>query len=200
MNAYDDGRVSAGAVPLLEPALEELRARLSADLEAVAAAIAGLTQAQADWRPTPESWSVGETLHHLALSNRTFVIVAKKLIQRGRREALTPGPDSRRSWSRLRSIADAAVSGPVKNPDRVTPTHGLPIEQLRQDLAASHAAVQEQIPALAGLDLEALRMPHPLGFELNLYHWVDITGAHEHRHLAQIRAIMAAPGFPPAAG
>ena len=182
----------------LEPALEELRARLAADLEALAAAVGNIAQAQADWRPAPERWSVGENLHHLVLSNRTFAIVARKLIQRGRREALAPGPNSRRSWPRLRSIADATVSGPVKNPDRVTPTHGLPIEQLRQDLAASHAAVQEQVPALAGLDLDALRMPHPLGFELNLYHWVDIAGAHERRHLAQIRAIAAEPGFPPA--
>ncbi|MGD1147514.1 MAG: DinB family protein [Thermoanaerobaculaceae bacterium] len=183
----------------LEPALEELRARLAADLEALSAAVGNISQAQADWRPAPARWSVGETLHHLVLSNRAFAIVARKLIQRGRREALTPGPSSRRSWPRLRSIADVSASGPVKNPERVTPTHGLPIEQLRRELAESHYAVLVQIPALGALELAELKLPHPLGFELNLYHWVDIAGAHERRHMAQIRATMAAPGFPPAA-
>lgn len=93
-----------------------------------------------------------------------------------------------------------AVSGPVRNPERVTPAHGLPIERLRRDLVESHGAVEAVIPALAGLDLEALHLPHPLGFELNLFQWIDIAGAHERRHLAQIRRILAAPGFPPRRG
>jgi len=183
----------------LEPALAELRERLAADLGAVTSAVGGLTQAQADWRPAPDRWSVGEVLHHMLLSNRMFALVVRKLIQQGRRQGLTAGPTSRRSWPRLRSITDVSASGPVKNPDRVTPTRGFPIEQLRQELAASHESVEAQIPALAGLDLEALHMPHPLGFELNLYHWLDIAGAHERRHLTQIQAVMAEPGFPPTA-
>jgi len=182
----------------LEPPLEELRNRLAADLSAVMEAVKALDQAQADWRPSPGRWSVGEVLHHVVLSNRLFALVVRRLAQRGRREGLTASAQSRRSWLRLRSIADAAVSGPVRNPDSATPSHGLAIAELRRDLAAGHAAVEGLVPALAGLDLEALRMPHPLGFELNLFQWVDIAGAHERRHLAQIRAIMTEPGFPPA--
>ncbi len=170
--------------------------RLVADLDALIAAVAPLTQAQADWKPAPERWSAGEVLHHVVLANRTFAVVARKLIQQGRREGLTAGPRTRRSWPRLRSIAEIGASGPVKNPDRVTPAPGLPIAALREELAESHAAVAAAIPALAGLDLGALRFPHPLGFELNLYQWIDIAGAHERRHLAQIRAITASPGFP----
>ncbi len=155
-----------------------------------------LNQVEADWRPAPERWSAGEVLHHVVLANRTFAIVARKLIQQGRRAGVTAGPQSRRSWPRLRSVAEIGASGPVKNPDRVTPAHGLPIAALRRDLIESHAAVAATIPALAGLDLAALRFPHPLGFELNLYQWIDIAGAHERRHLAQIQAIAASPGFP----
>ncbi len=180
----------------LEPALAELRARLAADLAAVLAAVVGVSQVQADWRPAPGRWSVGEVLHPLGISNRMFAVAVRKLIQRGRREGLAAGPQARRSWPRLRSFADAALSGPVRNPDAATPAAGLPIGELRDALAAAHAAVQDLIPALAGLDLDVLRLPHPLGFELNLYHWADVAGAHERRHLAQILAIMALPGFP----
>ena len=172
--------------------------RLTADLDALMAVVGQLSQTQTDWRPAPDRWSVGEALHHLVLSNRSFALVVGKLVERGRREGLAAQPDARRSWPRLRTIADVNASGPVKNPDRVTPTHGLPIDQLRSELVESHQAVALQIPDLAGLDLAALRFPHPLGFELNLFQWADITGAHERRHLHQIETVLAADGFPSA--
>ncbi len=187
-----------GGRPPLEPALEELRARLAADLEALMGTVASLGQAQVDWRPAPDRWSVGEVLHHLILSNRSFALVVRKLVDRGRREGLAARPDGRRSWPRLRAIADVQASGPVRNPQRVTPAHGLPVEQLRRELVESHRAVALQIPDLAGLDLAALRFPHPLGFELNLFQWSDIAGAHERRHLRQIATVLAAEGFPSA--
>ncbi len=180
----------------LEPGLAELQQRLAADIAALLPTIGTVTQAQADWRPVEGRWSVGEVLHHLVLSNRAFALAVRTLIERGKGAGLAARPGSRRTWPRLRSIAEVGALGPVKNPDRVTPAHGLPIEALRRDLSASHGALAEQIPQLAGLDLEALRLPHPLGFELNLFHWVDIGGAHEQRHLRQIEAIMAEPAFP----
>lgn len=181
---------------ILEPELEELRARLAADLDALTAAVASMSQTEADWKPAAGRWSVGEVLHHVVLANRTFAIVAGKLTRQGRRAGIAAGPQSRRSWPRLRAFAEIGASGPVKNPDRVTPAQGLPIGTLRRELVESHGAVVATIPALAGLDLGALRFPHPLGFELNLYQWIDIAGAHERRHLAQIQAIAADPGFP----
>jgi hypothetical protein len=194
----DEHRSPDAGVGPLEPALEELRGRLAADLDALTAVVWTLNQAQADWRPAPERWSVGEVLHHLVLSNRSFARVVAKLVKHGRREGLAAPPDARRSWPRLRGIADVGASGPVKNPERVTPTHGLPVEQLRSELVESHRAVAVQIPDLAGLDLATLRFPHPLGFELNLYQWTDIMGAHERRHLHQIETLVTADGFPPA--
>jgi len=194
----DEHRGREAGVGPLEPALEELRGRLGADLDALMAVVGSLSQKQAEWRPATDRWSAGEVLHHLVLSNRSFARVVAKLVARGRREGLAARPDARRSWPRLRGISDVAASGPVKNPDRVTPTHGLPIEQLRRELVESHQAVAAQIPGLAGLDMGVLRFPHPLGFELNLFQWVDITGAHERRHLHQIETLLAANGFPPA--
>ncbi len=181
---------------LLEPSLEELRARLTADLDALREAIAGFDQEKADWRPAPERWSVGEVLDHLVLSNRAFARAVRALVQRGRREGLVAVEGTRRSWPRLRGIADVRASGPVVNPDSVTPAYGRPIETLRRELIASHEAVMELLPQLSGLDFASLVLPHPLGFELNLFQWADTAGAHERRHLAQIAAIAADPRCP----
>lgn len=182
--------------PELEPALAELRQRLDEDLAAVMAAVTSLTQMQANWRPAPERWSAGEVLHHLVLANRLFALAVRKLVARGTREGLAAPVGATRSWPRLHSIADASLPGPVRNSDNVTPRHGLPIDTLRDELIASHTAVAEQVPTLADLDLAALTLRHPLGFDLNLHQWADIAGAHERRHLAQVRAILAEPGFP----
>jgi hypothetical protein len=192
----DEDRTPKVGVGSLEPELEELRARLDADLRALLAAISGLSQAQADWQPAPDCWSIGEILHHLVLSNRAFALVVGRLVKRGRSDELLAPPGGRRSWPRLRAVADVRTSGPIKNPDRVTPTHRLPVDELQRELNASHRSVVDQLPDLAGLDLAALRLLHPLGFELNLYQWADITGAHERRHLAQIEAVKGDPRFP----
>jgi hypothetical protein len=190
------GPHDAGRRTPLEPELEELRARLDADLRALVATITGLSQAQADWRPAVDRWSIGEVLHHLVLSNRLFALAVGRLVKRGRSEGLLASPGGRRSWPRLRAVTDARASGPIKNPDRVTPTHRLPVDELQRELIASHTAVANRLPDLAGLDLAALRLPHPFGFELNLYQWADIAGAHERRHLAQIEAVKGDPAFP----
>jgi hypothetical protein len=192
----DEGQERQSRDGSLDPALEELRARLAADLDALMSAVGSLAQAQADWSPAPDRWSVGEVLHHVILSNRLFGRVVAKLVERGLREGLSAGPEGRRSWPRLRGIADVTASGPVRKPERVTPAHGLPVEELRRDLVESHQAVAVQVPKLAALDLAALRFPHPLGFELNLYQWTDIMGAHERRHLHQIETLLATEGFP----
>jgi hypothetical protein len=194
--APEDGLDTARADEPLEPALLDLRARLVADFAATMETVAGLDQVQADWRPAPGRWSIGEILHHLVLANGLFVTVVRRLVERGRREGLTASQGNRRSWHRLRSIADVSVSGPVTNPPPATPTHGLPLAGLRRDLEATHEAMTGLVSALTGLDVGVLRLRHPLGLELNLYQWVDSAGAHERRHVAQINAVAADPGFP----
>lgn len=184
----------------VEPGLEEIRSRLEADMAALLEAVGHLTQDQADWRPASDRWSVGEVLHHLVLANRSFALQARTLIRQGRREGLRAREGARRHWPRLRLMAEVTVSGPVAHPAPSTPTPGLPLEGLLRDLAESHQAVAGLIPLLEPLDMEALRARHPLGFEMNLFQWVDVAGAHERRHLPQIKEIMAHEGFPPLEG
>ena len=183
-------------LPWSDPAVDELARRLDADLTALLAAVSGLSQTQSDWRPAPDRWSIGEVLDHLALSNRLFARVIAALVARCRSEGLSATPGGRRVWPRLRVVADAAASGPVANPARTTPAASRPIAELIAALTAAHAAIATQIKDLAGLVLAAARVRHPLGFDLNLFQWVDAAGAHERRHLGQIATIAACPDFP----
>lgn len=193
---HDLDDTSPGGAPL-EPALLELADRLESDRAAMLAAVADLRQNQADWRPQAELWSVGEVLHHLILSNRGFAKQARALVECGRQQNALATEGLRRKWPRLRSLADVAASGRLKDPEFVTPKPGMPIDELRANFAEGHDALARQIPALSPLDYGALKAIHPFGFELNLFQWIDAGGAHEQRHLRQIRDILATPGFPP---
>jgi len=184
------------AAPHLDPAVAELERRLAGDLAALVDAVTGLDQRQTDWRPGPDRWSIGEVLHHLAVSNAFFAARAGRMVERGHAEGRRAPAGDRRSWPRLRLIADRKASGPVAHPAAATPTHGLPVAELRARLAASHADLVALLPRLAGLDLASITARHPLGFELNLFQWFDAAGAHERRHLVQIEEIKAAAGFP----
>src|SRR5215470_7555806 len=66
-------------------ALPAALAAIAQDLEAVRAEVLreadGLSQAQADWRPAPDDWSVGEILHHLTLAEINTGKLTSKLLK-----------------------------------------------------------------------------------------------------------------------
>lgn len=179
----------------IEPALRELQVRLEQDLSRLLEPIQKCSQAQLDWHQSGR-WSIGEVLHHLTLSNRLFAIVISRLLRRGKKENARWTGGARPAPPRLRLAADRRESGAVQSPARALPTAGIDREQLLSDFLASHTRIVDQIPGMDGLDWDALKAPHPLGFELNLVQWVEITGAHEARHTAQVHEIMSQPGFP----
>lgn len=65
-------------------------------------------------------------------------------------------------------------------------------------LEAARADLRAAVASADGLALEAVRAPHPVFGDLNLYQWIVFVAAHEERHAGQIRE-MAGAGFAPAA-
>src|SRR5438128_3062128 len=99
------------------------------DLEAARAdvlhEVAGLSQRQADWKPSEKEWSVGEVVHHLTIAE----IATGKLTTKLTREAagaLTPLPVDLAAFRSLPS----APPGPAEAPPIVWPEHGKPIGEL----------------------------------------------------------------------
>ena len=108
--------------------LEDVRAEVLREAD-------GLSQAQADWRPSPSDWSVGEILHHLTLAEiNTGKLTSKLLKDTGGAGRCPTRPDL---------TAFAALPpwppGPREAPPVVRPDKGHPIEQLLQDMRAAPA-------------------------------------------------------------
>jgi uncharacterized damage-inducible protein DinB len=171
--------------------------RLWRDLEAVRAdvleEVAGLSQAQANWRPGEKDWSVGEIVHHLTIAE----IATGKLTTKLTREAdasgaLKPFPADLREFAGLRAESAAAAEAPQV----VWPEHGKPIAGLIADMKATRERSRQSIEKLAVLDPRPLVFKHFRLGDLDLSQWWQLQAQHDGIHLRQIRAVKASPGFP----
>jgi hypothetical protein len=173
----------------LHPELHKTMVLTDADRQRILDRVQGLTQSQIDYKSSPETWSVGEVLHHLILIEVSISKLFNKLIKENQRvvgvndairiEAMTYGAD-----------------GPQQAPEFGIPTHGRPFGDLLMELAATRERTTQTLAKYTGDDPSELRWPHHRFGDTGMAHWVRFIGVHEGHHLRQIERIIAAPGFP----
>jgi DinB superfamily len=173
-------------VEALWSALQAVRADVLAEAE-------GLSQRQADWKPGEKDWSVGEVVHHLTIAE----IATGKLTTKLAREAqaagtLAPFPVDLDQFKAMPSVP----IGPAEAPPVVWPEHGKPIGELIATMKATRDRSRQSIERLASLDPRALTWKHFRLGELDLAQWWTLQANHDGIHLAQIRDVKRAPGFP----
>ena len=150
-----------------------------------------------DYRPTEDSWSIGEVLHHLALAHEATAKLMSNLLRRAREEAVPRDPDSTRSvLTSIDDVVPGVEQGKAPAPDRVTPRSYIEPDEALARLDASRRHLEETVAELSQLDLSGLTFPHPFFGELDVYQWLLVTGWHERRHTKQIERIQASAGFP----
>jgi DinB superfamily len=168
---------------------------IARDLDAVRADVLreadGLSQAQADWRPSADDWSVGEILHHLTLAEiNTGKLTSKLLKETG--GAVAPYPPDLTGFAPL----PAWPLGPREAPPVVRPEKGHPIAQLLLDMRAARERSRQSLERLATVDPRALTWRHFAFGELDLGQWWLLQAHHDRDHLQQLRRIRRTPGFP----
>lgn len=166
---------------------EAERARLAALLgdsrDALRALAGGLTEAEWHARPRPDAWSPLQIVEHLAITERSvLVLVTERLPRR------PPAPDDRRSEVRDDDVVRVTENREKRlvAPDRVQPQG--PTPSPREVLAAfeaDRAAVLRYVDETRD-DLRARLAPHPIAGVLDAYQWLLFLGAHTNRHVAQL--------------
>jgi hypothetical protein len=152
---------------------------------------AGLSQAQADWRPSEQDWSIGEILHHLFLAEVGTGKLTSKLLKDAP-QPLAPFPADLKAFAPL----PAPPPGPAKAPEVVYPERGHPLEQLLGDLKAARERSRQSVERLAAVDPRGLKWRHFTLGEMDLAQYWGLHVRHEADHLRQLRAVKAAAGFP----
>jgi hypothetical protein len=172
-------------------------ARLWNDLQAVRADVLvevdGLSQPQADFKPGAEDWSIGEIVHHLTIAEiGTGKITTKLLKEAAAGGAPAVFPHDLTEFAGLPvPISESAQAPPV-----VWPEHGQPIADLVASMKAARERSHDSVAKLATCDPRTLRFKHFRLGDLDLSQWWRLQAQHDAVHLAQIRDVKRAPGFP----
>ena len=184
--------------------------------------IEGLTQAELDYTPAPNRWSIGEVLDHMLLGerlNREQIVRLIQLKREGRRpELILTFSDLNISVvgvprfflplfeapltvinmfvpDSLRNYLTRTRLIPFRNPDPATPQRGRPAAELRRDLIASLQETERLFQDNPDLDYDEMVVQHPLLGRYDVPGLLRFMSAHEERHQSQITGIQSAAGF-----
>jgi hypothetical protein len=164
--------------------LESARAELLREVD-------GLSQGQAEWRPAPSDWSIGEVIDHLTIAE----IATGKLTTKLTKDA-TPAtfPTDLAEFVPL----PVPVSAAANAPESVWPAHGKPFAEQLTTLKAVRERSRQSFDRLAACDPRPLRFKHFRLGELDLAQWWRLAVDHDRTHLGQVRDVKRATGFPAA--
>ena len=163
------------------------------------ATFGGLTSEQLNWKPAENSWSVGQCLEHIVITNEKFYPDFEKLASGVRRNSLIE------TWSPLTGFFGRflinAVSEDSKKAKVPSNTVAPPsdVDANIVDRFVSHIEdVNRKVEACAGADRKRTVLTSPFFF-LTTYSLDDAYTAlveHTKRHIRQAKRVVATEGFP----
>jgi uncharacterized damage-inducible protein DinB len=154
--------------------------------------VAGLSDAQWNFKAGPDRWSIAQVMEHIA--------AAEDYLRGNVSENIMKAPP-RPAGEEVRSIDDLVVaavpdrSHKVQAPEPLRPTNRFGSPQ-----ASLAHFIESRDKTLAFLqntpDLRQHAVDSPLGKKLDAYEWVLFIAAHSERHTKQINEVKADPRFP----
>ena len=175
--------------------VQEIVTEIEAVRQALYDAVAELSQAQMDFKPAPDAWSISENLSHLNKVERGLPKLYTMLLQKVEEAGLKPETEG----SMLNSLDNTVLDDTTQKfqaPERVQPQPGLSKADLLAALQQSRQAVLDAVAPAGEYDLSGVTWLHPALGDINFYQWVLFIGKHERRHLGQIEGVKNAAGFP----
>ena len=158
--------------------------------EGLISAVSGLSEAQENFKPDPDAWSIANIVEHLAIVED---LVAWRLSQLRSapdvsQEATFKGSDT----LLLEKVVDRSKK--IKAPERAQPT-GQQLTHSLGRLSASHSRIVEFVQS-APADFRGHIMLHPVFGGLDGHQWLVALAGHCERHTRQVEETKLAENFP----
>ncbi|HWA25780.1 MAG TPA: DinB family protein [Lacunisphaera sp.] len=152
----------------------------------------GLSDAQLNFKPAPDKWSVAQVLEHIASAEDMLFGMASGQAMAG---PARPTGDNVKEIDALilTAIPDRTQKRSAPEPLIPTNRYGSAAEALKhfdESRARTFAFVKD------GKELRAHAIESPLGKNLDPYEWALFIAAHSERHTKQILEVKANPAFP----
>ena len=175
----------------MQPRIQEVLDHLDASRIALKAAVSNVSADNVAVRPAPERWSVTEIVDHLALVETRVARLLVGELQKAQTSGLPSESESssvvqEQLVSGLLDRSKPIVAGETSQP------RGISLDAAFATLDSERNALRDAIIAADGLALGTVRLPHPRFGDLDLYQWFTFLGAHEARHVEQVRETAAA--------
>jgi hypothetical protein len=177
----------------VNPELEGYQAQLTYIRQDVIAIVAGLTDAQFNWRPGPDRWSIAECFDHLNLTARQIVPAIDSAIADANARGLrSDGPFV---YPMLDQWFVKSNEPPVRRRyralRRLRPQTGKGLSAVMDEFIGWQEQLTERVRQADGVDLRRARRRSPV---LPIVRWslgtmFAVTLAHERRHIWQARHV-----------
>jgi hypothetical protein len=177
--------------------------RLASELDAAdarASALAkDLTIVQLNWKPRPDTWSIGQCLEHLCISNEVYVGPMVESVggtPTGAVDEITPGWFGR--WFIRRYIEPTTQQKRGRAPRKTVPVASHIDSSILDRFIASNARVRDVIGRARGHDVNRVRFRNPFVpvIRFTVGTGLQIIARHNHRHLLQAERVRQRADFP----
>jgi hypothetical protein len=171
------------------------------DRDRHASAVArGLSAEQLNWRRREDSWSVGQCLHHLCVTNQVYLPPIEKAL-RGRPvkpvQEIAPGWLGR--WFIDHVIEPSPQSRKRRAPGKIVPAQHVD-PSILDDFLRSNITVRDLVRKASACDVNRIRFQNP--FVPVIFFTVgtglEVVSRHERRHLLQAERVTEDSRFPQA--
>ena len=171
-----------------ERALKHLQSTKQSILDATR----GLSEAQWNFKPAPDRWSVAEVVEHIAAAeDMLFGLITEQVMK------APPRPEG----EDVKAIDDLVLSrvpdrtNKAQAPEPLKPTnrYGSPDAALKHFVESRNRTINFLQKTE---DLRAHAADSPLGKKLDAYQWILFISAHSERHTKQLNEVKADPNFP----
>ena len=154
----------------------------------------GLSEAQWNFKPAPDRWSIAECAEHIGVTETFILNLITEQALKGPAEpekrALVQGKDS----SLMTMVVDRTAK--FKAPEAIQPTRRWTTSgEITKNVLESRVRTIEFVSTTQE-DLRDHFMDHPVFKTLDTYQWILLTSGHMRRHTAQILEVKADPNFP----
>ena len=170
-----------------------LRELDASDARAIAL-VKPLTPEQLNWKPSPEKWSVGQCVEHLAISSEVYLgPIAEALAgpPSGSVDEITPGWFGR--WFIRNYIAPSPQTKRARAPKQIAPVLSRVEPTILERFLNGNRGMRELVTRAAGYDVNRLRFRNPFIplIRFTVGTGFEITSKHEDRHLLQAERVAA---------
>jgi DinB superfamily len=190
---YSEFFAAAGVPPQEVTAAEKEKTLqyLEKTKQGVLDATKGLSEAQWNFKPGPDRWSIAQCMEHIAAAEDYIrgIVVEKVMLA-----PAVPGRDVKATDDAVMAkVPDRSTKAQAPEPIVPTNRYGTPDGSVKHFIE-SREKTEEFLKTTPGLRDHAV--DSPLGAKMDAYEFVLLIAAHSERHTKQILEVKADPNYP----